>query len=75
MSVYHEPLSFMITGPDVLGEILRRNEERAEMDRVARMLGFPRRRSAIKSQRSASVTHRAQLGRCEHVESNLPLRS
>ena len=36
---------FMITGPFVLGEILERNRQRANADRVARMLGIvPRRR-------------------------------
>jgi hypothetical protein len=31
---------FLITGPFVLGKILRRNKERANMERVARMLGI-----------------------------------
>jgi hypothetical protein len=51
----------VITGHDVLGEILRRNHTRAEMDRVARQLGISVR------------THRARLGDREFVESNLPL--
>jgi hypothetical protein len=51
----------VITGYEVLGEILRRNHRRAESDRVARQLGISVR------------THRARLGDREFVESNLPL--
>ncbi|HWM26562.1 MAG TPA: hypothetical protein VNP98_17225 [Chthoniobacterales bacterium] len=53
------PMPFMITGPHVLGEILRRNALRKKAARLGMDLG----------------THRAQLGDKEHVESNLPLRS
>lgn len=53
---------FLISGHAVLGEILRRNHLREELDRVARQLGLLTR------------THKAQLGDSEFVESNLPLR-
>lgn len=49
----------MISGPFVLGEILRRNKERANMERVGRMLGMTVRRnrkSKIRNQKSDDAT-------------------
>lgn len=51
----------VITGHDLLGEILRRNHRREESDRVARQLGISTR------------VHSARLGDRETVESNLPI--
>lgn len=51
------PQPFIISGPDVLGEILRRNQLREQ----ARRLGIPHR------------VHIARLGEREIVESNLPI--
>lgn len=56
----------VITGHDVLGEILRRNHARDEMDLIARQLGFTTRTN------KARQTQKARLGEREFVESNLP---
>jgi hypothetical protein len=59
----HDEVPFVITGHDVLGEILRRDQRR-------------RANAAIENARRPEYrrTHRAKLGDREQVESNLPTR-